>query len=86
MVLLGSSATALSRREVRAHSDFLSSFLTVLALELTQILLFASLVGAAVWLRNRPSYHKRLVLLALGNAMYAAKRVRPPALTAGRPK
>jgi hypothetical protein len=65
VVLLGSSATVLSaRREVRAHSDFVSSFLTVLALELTQILLFASLVGAAVWLRNRPSYHKRLMLLA----------------------
>lgn len=65
VVLLGSSATVLSaRREVRAHSDFVSSFLAVLALELTQMLLFASLVGAAVWLRNRPSYHKRLMLLA----------------------
>jgi hypothetical protein len=65
VVLLGSSATVLSaRREVRAHSDFVSSFLTVLALELTQMLLFATLVGAAVWLRNRLSYHKRLMLLA----------------------
>lgn len=65
VVLLGSSATVLSaRREVRAHSAFVSAFLTVLALELTQMLLFASLVGAAVWLRNRPSYHKRLMLLA----------------------
>jgi len=63
VVLLGCSATVLSaRREVRAHSDFVSSVLTVL--ELTQMLLFASLVGAAVWLRNRPSYHKRLMLLA----------------------
>ena len=65
VVLLGSSATVLSaRREVRAHSDFVSSFLTVLALELTQMLLFASLVGVAIWLRNRPSHHKRLMLLA----------------------
>ena len=65
VVLLGSSATVLSaRRGVRAHSDFVSSFLTVLALELTQMLLFASLVGVAIWLRNRPSPHKRLMLLA----------------------
>jgi hypothetical protein len=62
---MGCTATVLSsRREVRAHSEFVSSFLTVLALELTQMLLFASLVAAGVWLRNRAGYHKRLMLLA----------------------
>ena len=65
VVLMGCTATVLAaRREVRAHSDFLSSFLTVLALELTQMLLFASLVALGVWFRNRTGYHKRLMLLA----------------------
>lgn len=65
VVSMGCTATVLSsRREVRAHSKLVSSFLTVLALELTQMLLFASLVAAGVWLRNRADYHKRLMLLA----------------------
>lgn len=65
VVAMGTAATVLSaRREVRAHSDFVSSFLTVLALELTQMLLFASWVTLAVWFRNRTDYHKRLMLLA----------------------
>jgi hypothetical protein len=65
VVVMGCTATVLSaRREVLAHSEFLSSVLTVLALELTQMLLFGSLVAAGVWLRNRAGYHKRLMLLA----------------------
>src|SRR6202021_385157 len=65
VVIMGCTATVLSaRREVRAYSEFVSSVLTVLALELTQMLLFASLVAAGVWLRNRAGYHKRLMLLA----------------------
>jgi len=32
-------------------------------LELTQMLLFACLVGSAVWLRNCHDWHKRLMLL-----------------------
>ncbi len=65
VVVMGCTATVLAaRREVRAHSQFVSSFLTVLALELTQMLMFASLVALAVWLRNRPDHHKRLMLLA----------------------
>jgi hypothetical protein len=64
VVLMGCTATVLAaRREVRAHSEFVSSFLTVLALELTQMLLFAFLVALGVWLRNRTGYHKRLMLL-----------------------
>jgi hypothetical protein len=64
VVVMGCTATVLAaRREVRAHSEFISSFLTVLALELTQMLLFGSLVGLAIWFRNRAGYHKRLMLL-----------------------
>jgi hypothetical protein len=62
---MGCTATVLAaRREVLAHSQYVSGFLTVLALELTQMLLFASLVASGVWLRNRAGYHKRLMLLA----------------------
>jgi len=65
VVMMGSTATVLAaRREVRAHSEFVSSFLTVLALELTQMLMFGSLVALAVWVRRRTDYHKRLMLLA----------------------
>jgi hypothetical protein len=65
VVVMGCTATVLAaRREVLAHSQFASSFLTVLALELTQMLLFASLVASAIWMRNRAGYHKRLMLLA----------------------
>jgi len=65
VVLMGTTATLVAaRREVRAHSESVSSVLTVLALELTQMALFASLVTLGVWLRNRTGYHKRLMLLA----------------------
>ena len=65
VVVMGCTATVLAaRREVLAHSQFVASFLTVLALELTQMLLFASLVAFGVRLRNRAGYHKRLMLLA----------------------
>jgi len=65
VVAMGCTANVLAtRREVRAHSEFVSSILTVLALEFTQMLLFASLVTFGVWLRNRAGYHKRLMLLA----------------------
>lgn len=65
VVLMGCTATVFSaRREVRAHSEFVSSFLTVLALELIQMALFGSLTALGVWLRNRADYHKRLILLA----------------------
>jgi hypothetical protein len=65
VVLMGCTATLVAaRREVRAHSESVSSVLTVLALELTQMAVFASLVALGVWLRNRTGYHKRLMLLA----------------------
>jgi hypothetical protein len=53
-----------SQREVRAHSQSILSQLNVLGLEVTQVLLFASFVGAAIWLRNKPSHHKRFMVLA----------------------
>ena len=65
VILMGCMATLVAaRREVRAHSESVSSILTVLALELTQMVLFASLVAFGVWLRNRAGYHKRVMLLA----------------------
>jgi len=65
VVVIGCTATVLAaRREVLAHSQFASSFLTVLALELTQMVLFASLVIAGIWLRNLTDHHKRMMLLA----------------------
>lgn len=65
VVIMGCTATVLAaRREVMAHSQFVAGVLTVLALEVTQMLLFASLVVSGVWLRNRAGYHKRLMLLA----------------------
>jgi hypothetical protein len=65
VVVVGCTATLIvAAREVRAHSPFVSSQLDVLALELTQMLLFACLVGAAIRLRNRYDWHKRLMVLA----------------------
>jgi hypothetical protein len=65
IVVAGCTATLIAAaREVRAHSVDVASQLNVLALELTQMLLFACLVGSAVWLRNRDDWHKRLMLLA----------------------
>ena len=65
IVVVGCTATLIAAaREVRAHSVDVASQLNVLALELTQMLLFACLVGSAVWLRNRYEWHKRLMLLA----------------------
>jgi hypothetical protein len=65
VVVMGCTATiASARREVLAHSKFVFGFLSVLALELTQMALFACLVILGVLLRNRAGYHKRLMLLA----------------------
>ena len=38
---------------------------TVTGLELVQMFLFAGLVFAAITLRRRPDYHKRLMLLTI---------------------
>jgi hypothetical protein len=41
-------------------------------LELVQMALFAGLVAAGIWLRRRPDYHKRLMLLATACMMPSA--------------
>ncbi len=65
IVPLGCMATlAAAQREVRAHSAFVPSQLNVLGLELTQMALFAGMIGAALWLRRRTSSHKRLMMVA----------------------
>lgn len=65
VIVFGCTATFLSaRREVRGHTDEVFAFLNVFGLELMQMLLFGSFVAAAIWLRNRPDYHKRWMLIA----------------------
>jgi hypothetical protein len=65
MVVVGCMSTLkAAAREASAHSAMLASQFNVLALELTQMALFAGLVSAAVVLRRRPDWHKRLMILA----------------------
>ena len=65
VVLVGSSATiSAAAREVGRHSAEANARVTVLGLELVQMALFAGLVAAAIAMRRRPDYHKRLMLLA----------------------
>ncbi len=65
IVPLGCMATLVAaQREVRLHSAYVSSQLTVLGLELTQLTLFAAMIGAALWFRRRPATHKRLMIIA----------------------
>jgi len=65
VVALGSTATLMAAaREVRGHTDFVPLQLSILALELTQMLLFAYFAGTAIYLRRRPDVHKRYMLLA----------------------
>jgi hypothetical protein len=64
VVIVGSTTTFnAAAREVGNHSDEAISRVTVLGLELVQMALFAALVGAAIWMRRRPDFHKRLMLL-----------------------
>jgi hypothetical protein len=65
IVVVGCMSTLkAAAREASAHSSMLASQFNVLALELTQMALFAGLVSAAVVLRRRPDWHKRLMILA----------------------
>jgi hypothetical protein len=62
---LGCLATiGAAQREVRAHSALMHGQLNVLGLELTQLLLFGTLISVALWYRNRPAIHKRLMVVA----------------------
>jgi hypothetical protein len=66
VVVLGSVTTLhASAREVREDSPMASLQLTITGLELVQMVAFLCLVAAAVWLRNRGDYHKRLMLLTI---------------------
>ncbi|HEY3786392.1 MAG TPA: hypothetical protein VGL55_14010 [Steroidobacteraceae bacterium] len=66
VVILGSVTTLhAAAREVRAHSDMAPMQLTITALEIVQMVLFSGFVLAALLMRRRPDYHKRLMLLTI---------------------
>jgi hypothetical protein len=73
VVLVGSTTTInAAAREVGRHSVEADARVTVLCLELVQMALFAGLVAAAIRMRRRPDYHKRLMLLATACMMPSA--------------
>jgi len=73
VVIMGSTTTFnAAAREVGHHSDEATARVTVLGLELVQMALFAGFVGAAIWMRRRPEYHKRLMLLGTACLMPSA--------------
>lgn len=73
VVLLGSTTTFnAAAREVGRHSAEANARVTVLCFELVQMMLFAGLVAAAIGMRRRPDYHKRLMLLATACMMPSA--------------
>ena len=66
VVLLGSITTLhAAAREVRGHTQFAASQITITSLDLLQMLFFAGFVALAIWQRRRPAYHKRLMLLTI---------------------
>lgn len=66
VVILGSVTTVhAAAREVRAHTAFAASQVTITGLELVQMLLFAGIASLAIWWRRRTGYHKRLMLLTI---------------------
>jgi len=73
VVILGSTTTFnAAAREVGRHSDEASARVAVLCLELVQMALFAGLVTAAIAMRRRADFHKRLMLLATACMMPSA--------------
>jgi hypothetical protein len=73
VILVGSTTTInAAAREVGRHSVEADARVMVLCLELVQMALFAGLVAAAIWMRRRPDYHKRLMLLATACMMPSA--------------
>ncbi len=73
VVILGSTTTFnAAAREVGLHSREASNRVSVLGLELVQMALFAGLVGAALAMRRRPDFHKRLMLLGTACMMPSA--------------
>jgi hypothetical protein len=82
VVVMGSTTTFnAAAREVGRHSEEATARVTVLGLELVQMALFAALVAAAIWMRRRPDYHKRLMLLGTACMMPSAFSRIPVSLT-----
>jgi hypothetical protein len=66
VVLLGSTTTVhAAAREVRAYTAGASAQVTVMGLELVQMVLFAAFVATAIVMRRRVDVHKRLMLLTI---------------------
>ncbi|HET6931113.1 MAG TPA: hypothetical protein VFI45_12390 [Candidatus Acidoferrum sp.] len=66
VVLLGSITTLhAAAREVHGHTNFAASQVIITTLDLLQMLFFAGFVVIAILQRNRPDYHKRLMLLTI---------------------
>lgn len=66
VVILGTTTTLhAAAREVRHHTAFAPTQVVITSLDLVQMVLFAGLVIAAIRLRRRTDYHKRLMLLTI---------------------
>jgi hypothetical protein len=66
VVLLGTTTTIhAAAREVRAHTAAASSQVTIMGLEVVQMVLFAAFVATAIVRRRRVDVHKRLMLLTI---------------------
>jgi len=66
VVILGTVTTLHAAvREVRGHTHLAHIQVFITTLDLLQMLLFAGFVTAAILLRRRPDYHKRLMLLTI---------------------
>lgn len=66
VVLVGSITTLhAAAREVRGHTDFAASQITITTLDLLQMLFFAGFVAVAIWQRRRVDHHKRLMLMTI---------------------
>lgn len=59
--------------------------LVFFVIPLTDLVVFASLIGAALWLRRRPEYHKRLMLMATLAILTPAIARLPGVAAAGPP-
>jgi hypothetical protein len=66
LVLVGSITTLqAAAREVRGHTNFAAGQVVITSLDLLQMIFFAGFVAIAIAQRNRPDYHKRLMLLTI---------------------
>ena len=66
VVLLGTTTTIhAAAREVRAHTAAAPFQVTIMGLEVVQMVLFAAFVATAIMLRRRVDVHKRLMLLTI---------------------